>query len=337
MIALFFIMIASLGLMLNWPAIDRALFAVLTRPVIPSAFLISPDHFSPGLLRPDGLLLLTVVFIFILASFRHTTRVILRLRGYSLLVINGLLGVEMVMSLSSRIPFFQFTGLIYSLLFTLIALIASLIRIGSQKSLQSYLVSDSRPESQVFSRTFSSFFPGGGTNKIQIRASDGDQTAVFSETDSIKIGREAGWADLLVDPKWNRVSNRHGIIRVVGNSLFYEPLAEHYPYEINGIPQGTAAELQDGDRLSPVTGVELFFSIRKVREIRTADRHRLPNPKVRVLKDEYRKLGFTMKLFVILLLLALPLLFGMIRFQQEGQQNWNQGNLQTGAGSSGRR
>jgi hypothetical protein len=162
-------------------------------------------------------------------------------------------------------------------------------------------------------------------NVVRVYSTGRERPEVFNEGKDIRIGRDPQWAEYVIPPDWKMVSNRHAILRQVGNSLFYEPVARHYPFLVNQQSRTSSVEIRDGDRIHPVSGCELALKIEFQQERKPLLHQRNITHAAAIARDEYRKLGFTLKSLVVLLLLAVPLLVFMLQMQRyQFRQFWEQ-------------
>jgi hypothetical protein len=232
-------------------------------------------------------------------------------------VILAIISAEIFMVLIHDYPLSSYTGTLYSLIFYFMSFAASIFRFGSVKSLNSTFMGRPLSESQAFSQTFGSFLGqvsaavkakftaedeiGRGWNKGEEREFDSNE---------IRIGREADWANLVVGEEWPSVSNRHGVIRVIGKTLLYEPVSDYYSFSINGKPSKESKELPDQSVLSLVSGHGPRLGVNYVTASRSLFHPKTMGRVGEITGDEFKKLRFTFKIMVIMTLLALPLLWG---------------------------
>jgi hypothetical protein len=316
MLAVFLVIIGTMGLALNWPTIQKGILEGLTVPWLADS-VVSAVRGCSAFLRLDGKIILVLAAAILVSAFIRTTRILLNVRLMVLAVILAIISAEIFMVLIHDYPLSSYTGTLYSLIFYFMAFAASIFRFGSIKSLNSTFMGRPLSESKAFSQTFGSFLGHvSSAVKVKFTAEDnigrGWNKGEEREFDSneIRIGREADWANLAVGKEWTSVSNRHGVIRVIGKTLLYEPTTDYYSFSINGIPSKESKELPNQSVLSLVSGhgpsLAVNFSIasRSLFHLKTMGRVG------EITSDEFKKLRFTFKIMVIMTLLALPLLWG---------------------------
>jgi len=323
MLAIFLVVLAGLGLLLNWPVFSTDPLRWLTQPLGEGHFYGMVGQFSSGFLRPDGIILGCLSFGVLVSAFFRTTRTLLNLRLVILVAINGLIGAELVMALKGTVPFYRFSGLAYAALFYLLALLASVFRVGSMKSLNSTFMGKPMSESRAFSQTFSQMWQqSAGERRLTLRFEDTVSESLRSGSQQefskreIKIGRDPSWSDLVVGENWPMVSGKHATIRTIGNAVVYEPIARRYAFAVDGRPTQAPRELRSGCQLSLVSGsgprIELSIGELTKPPLRPKTLFRAGE----IARDEFKRLRTTFKILIVFVILALPLLGGFYALQK---------------------
>lgn len=316
MLSVFLVIFGSIGIFLNWPIIKEGLFKILTTPWNTEKVIFSIEQYSSGYSRLDGDIIIGISVIILISSFIRTTKTLLNLRILFLTIISAILAAELFTVIRLEYPFYLYTGLVYSAIFYLLAFVTALLRIGSMKSLNSTFMGKPMSESRVFSQTFSKFL-NNASKVLQLKFTAEDDirsdwnTGVQKEFENkeIKIGRDHDWADLRIGSKWGLVSNKHAIIRIIGNSVVYEPVSGHYAFAIDGTPHTAPREISSEAKLSLVSGSGPHFKIgHNLRD------YSIMHPKSilragEIAKDEFKRLQTTFKILVVMVFLAIPLLW----------------------------
>ncbi len=338
MLSIFFVIFGSIGIFLNWPVIEKGIFVFLTQPLGNSQVLATIKGYCAGFYRLDGTIIIVISLLILMSAFIRTSKAILNLRRILLVVTTAIISAELFTVIQAGFSFHRFTGLMYSSIFYLLGLVAATFKIGSMKSFNSTFAGKPMSESKAFSQTFSQVINNVSRSlKIECQARDNidtdwrkGQTREFSEHE-INIGRDRNWADLTVGPEWDTVSKQHGIIRVIGNSMIYEPISSHYAYALDGKPFSVPKEIPNQSRLSLVSGLGPEFTVGY-----EFKKNPVLHPKTmfragEIARDEFKRLQSTFKILIVLVILALPLLWVFTGVQKkvmgdyiDGIKNQNQ-------------
>ncbi|MCK5059297.1 MAG: flagellar FliJ family protein [Candidatus Aminicenantes bacterium] len=325
MLTIFLVIFGVIGLFLNWPILNEGIFKLFTTPLNIDIVALSFKQYSTGIVRIDGIVVAVSAFIILVTAFLHTTKVIINLRIFLLALNSAVLSAEIFSVIKFDFPFYSYPGLLYSLVFLLLAFTAAVFRIGSLKSFKSTFIGKPVSESQVFSRTIGNLIGNiTVTRGVRIRAVDNIQPefkkgeAEEYEAGEIRIGRDKEWANLVIGDEWEAVSGKHGILRAIGETLFFEPLTDHYAFAINGTPHKKSTEVQNNAEISLVSGYGPKIKIEGY-----AKNHSLIHPRTMVrageiARDEFKKLQGTFKILLIMAFLALPLLWFLLGVQKSG-------------------
>jgi len=316
MLSIFLVIFGSIGIFLNWPIISEGFFKILSTPWSSEKVIFSIQQFSSGYSRLDGDIIIGISVFILITSFIRTTKILLNLRILSLTIISAILAAELFTVIRLEYPFYLYTGLLYSTIFYLLAFVSALLRIGSMKSLNSTFMGKPMSESRVFSQTFSKFLNNASkvlqvkfTAEDDIRSDWNSGEQKEFESNEIKIGRDQEWANLRIGSKWSSVSGKHGIIRVIGNSVVYEPVSGHYAFSINGTPHTAPKEISNDSKLSLVSGSGPQFKMGH-----NLRNYSIMHPKSMlragdIARDEFKRLQTTFKILIVMVFLAIPLLW----------------------------
>jgi hypothetical protein len=332
MLAVFVILFGSIGVFLNWPVFRDGIFRLLTSPWSENSLFFAIQQYSHGFSRPDGIVVIGLSLVILLTAFIRTRRFVLNLRILLLVIIMAIMASELFTVFQLKFPLYSYTGLLYSGLFYFFALVSAIFRFGSMKSFNSTFMGKPMSESRVFSQTFSQVL-GRVSGSLQINIEAVDQISpdfnqgkenLFGSAE-IKIGRDKDWADLVVGDQWDMVSNRHGIIRAIGNSLVYEPLSGHYAFALNGNPYTVPREIPSSTRLNLVSGAGPVLTVSY-----RFQKQPLLHPKTmlragEIARDEFKRLQSTFKVLVIMVILGLPLLWIFSGIQKKALGNYIDG------------
>jgi hypothetical protein len=324
MLSIFFVIFGSIGIFLNWPIIKKGILEQLTTPWDVNSLTYALGEYRPGFSRLDGDIVAVISVIILIFAFMRTTKILLNLKTMMLAVIAAILSAEIFYALSHGLPLYSYTGLLYSTIFYLFAFISSIFRIGSMKSLNSTFMGKPMSESKVFSQTFSSVLSHASTFlKIKLTPQDnikpgwekGEEREF--EGSEIRIGRDESWANLVIGNEWNSVSGKHGILRIIGKSILYEPVSSHYSFAVDGTPYTEAKELPDNSILTLVSGYGPGL-----KTACSSDVHSVLHPQTmrragEIAVDEFKKLQSTFKILIIMVLLGLPLLWIFLGLQEK--------------------
>ena len=316
MLSIFFVIFGSIGIFLNWPVIEKGVFVFLTQPLGSSQVLATLKGYSAGFYRLDGSIIIAISLMILMSVFIRTSKSILNLRIMLLVVTTAIISAELFTVIQAGLSFHCFTGLMYSTIFFLLGLIAATFKIGSMKSFNSTFAGKPMSESKAFSQTFSQAINNVSQSlKIECLARDNidtdwkkGQIREFSGHE-INIGRDRNWAGLTIGPEWDTVSKQHGIIRVIGSSMIYEPVSSHYAYAVDGKPFSVPKEIPNQSRLSLISGLGPEFTVGY-----QFKKNPVLHPKTmfragEIDRDEFKRLQSTFKILIVLVILALPLLW----------------------------
>lgn len=313
MLAVFLVLMSCIGLLLNWPVLG-GFFRTLTMPLGNASL----EAAALGYSRPDGLFLIGIALAMVFTLFISTKPWLIVVRSLALSILTALLMAELFVALMTdppKPPIYSLIGLAYSVCFLFFAFLASTLKVGSNRSLVSTLQGTPMSESQALTQGIKETLQIGRT-QMDVRLTALDQLAndfpmgnsiVFSRPE-VNIGRDdTGWAHLRVGSSWQAVSRKHLILQVVGNSLLVQPIARSYAYAINGQPRTMASEVPQGAELSLVSGngprLKVEYTVKKVPALST----KAIAGASRAAAEEFRRMQYTMKIFILLVLLGLPL------------------------------
>jgi len=325
MLTIFLVIFGVIGLFLNWPILHEGIFKLVTTPLNIDIVTLSFKQYSSGILRIDGIAVAVSAFIVLLTAFLHTSKFVINLRIFLLALNSAVLSAELFSVIKFDFPFYSYPGLLYSLVFLLLAFTAAVFRIGSLKSFKSTFIGKPMSESQVFSRTIGNLIGSITVSRgVRIKAMDPVQPEFKEggvrefEAGEVRIGRDKEWANLVIGGEWEAVSGKHGILRMIGETLFFEPLTDHYSFAIDGTPHKKSTELPNNTELSLVSGYGPKLKIEGY-----AQNHSLISPRTMVrageiARDEFKKLQATFKILLIMAFLALPLLWFLLSVQKSG-------------------
>jgi hypothetical protein len=329
MLSIFFVIFGSIGIFLNWPIIKKGILEQLTTPWDVNSLTYALGEYSPGFSRLDGDIVIVISVIILMFAFMRTTKILLNLKTMMLAVIGAILSAEIFYAFSHGLPLYLYTGLLYSTIFYLFAFISSIFRIGSMKSLNSTFMGKPMSESKVFSQTFSKVLSHASTLlKIKLTARDNIKPGWVKgeerefEGSEIRIGRDERWANLVIGNEWDSISGKHGILRIIGKSIVYEPLSGHYSFGVDGAPYTETKELPDNSILTLVSGYGPGLKVSC-----SSDSHSILHPQTmrragEIAVDEFKKLQATFKILIIMVLLGLPLLWIFLGFQEKSLGNY---------------
>lgn len=329
MLTIFLVIFGVIGLFLNWPILNEGFFKLITTPFNIDFITLSFKQYSMGIFRIDGLIVVGTSFIVLITAFLHTTKTVINLRIFLLALNSAVLSAELFSVIKLDFPFYSYPGLLYSLVFLLLAFTAAVFRIGSLKSFKSTFIGKPMSESQVFSKSIGNLIGNITTSQgVRIIAEDNIQPEFKKgeikeyEVEEIRIGRDPGWANLVIGNEWEAVSGKHGILRVIGETTFFEPLSDHYSFAVNGTPCKKSTELKNNSELTLVSGYGPKLTIE-----RYAKNHSLLHPRTMVrageiARDEFKRLQTTFKVLLVLAFLALPLLWFFLHIQKSGWENY---------------
>ncbi|MCK4836938.1 MAG: hypothetical protein KAT17_09880, partial [Candidatus Aminicenantes bacterium] len=324
MLSLFFAIFGSIGIFLNWPIINKGFFELLTKPWDETYLFDALNQLSSGFSRPDGCIIIGISLLILFTAFIRTTKCLLNTRIILLAVISSIISAELFTVIQLGYSFHVYTGLLYSTIFYFLAFISAIFRFGSMKSFNSTFMGKPMTESKVFSQTFSQVIDQVAKSPTIRMIAEDDINSQWSKgiqrefsSFEIKVGRNEDWADMLIGADWGMVSGKHGIIRIIGNTMIYEPVTSHYAFGVNGNPFTAPKEIPNQSRLSLVSGmgprlkIDYDFQKKSVMHPRTMLRVG------EIARDEFKNLQTTFKILIIMVILGLPLLWGFSALQKK--------------------
>ena len=329
MLSLFFVIFGSIGIFLNWPIINKGFFFLLTKPWNEIHLIDALNQYSSGFSRPDGSVIIALSLLLLLTAFMRTSKALLNTRIIVLAVISAIISAELFTVVQLGYSFYHYLGLLYSTIFFLMAFVSAIFRFGSMKSLNSTFMGKPMSESQVFSQTFSQMMGQVARSPvIQITADDdmSEQWAKGAEkkffASEVKLGRDEQWADVRIGSDWGTVSGRHGIIRIIGNAMIYEPVSGHYAFGVDGKPFTSPKEIPSQSRLSLVSGsgpnLKVAYEFQKKSMVHPRTMLKVGE----IARDEFKNLQTTFKILVVMVILGLPLLWWFSAIQKKEMNNY---------------
>lgn len=317
MLAVFLVIIGVIGIILNWPIITDGFFALATSYTTnvqtPSVF---SEKFSPGFTRFDGVILLIVSVILVITLFLHTTKKLIVIRTLILSLVNAFLLAELyIAAIKNGLPFYSYSGLLFSSVFFMASFFASFLKYGSTKSLKSTQLGIPTSETQTLRQTMKDTLQTAKSSfTIKLTALDDINnewkkgvTKEFTDIE-LKFGRDSEWANVIIGPDWGAVSKKHGILKVIRNTLYYEPIAKNYSYAVNDKPNEIAAEISNNSIISLVSGFGPKIKVEyESRQLSILNRKTFLKAG-EIARQEFKKLQTTLKMFVVLAILGIPLL-----------------------------
>ncbi len=330
MLAVLFVLLGAFGIFLNWLVLISGLFASLTHPLGKSSTTLIPiiSNFSQGISRLDGWIVILVAVILLITIFIHTTNSLLFFRSFTLAAASLLLLGELLNAITAHMEFYTYAGLLYTTVFFFLAFVAAIFKMGSKRSLNSTLQGIPMSESQALTQTLANTLKAA---TISLRTkltplediSDEWKKGVskeFSDTE-IKFGRDSNWATVPIGAQWKAVSRKHGILKVIGKTLYYEPLSFNYAFSVNGVPHQNIAEVPSGSTLSLVSGYGPSFKVNYSMKESGVSLKTI-NQAARFAGEEFKRLQGTMKLFVIIAILGLPFFGGVSVLQDKAYRDY---------------
>jgi len=324
MLAILFVIVGIFGVFLNWPIIESGIFRSLTGVSGNNIHTILAiiKEFSQGFSRPDGIAVIVVSVIVVFSIFLHTTNIMIGIRSFLLAFISLMLIGELFTALSKGYPLYSYTGLLYTCFFFIIAFFASVLKIGSKKSLNSTIQGTPMTESQAFTQGIRETIDAAASViKISLTALDdissdwlSGQVKVF-EKPRINIGRDPSWANLKIGSKWNTVSRQHGTLSSIGGSVFYNQVSRKYSFAVNDTPYQNSTDIPDGSIISLVSGYGPKFKINYTQKRLPVAHPKTLSKTTQIAVDEFKKLQSTIKAFVIIAFLSIPI-FGFFTVLQ---------------------
>lgn len=312
MLAVAAAILSALGVLLNWPQFSGRLFQVFKSDLSGGIIACGPGY---GCAAGKTVLLVALLMAFTL--FVRPSPKLLKFRSFTLGLLAAFLLLTTVQALRMQFPFYSCTGLLFSFILQVVAFMASALRIGAVAP----MTSGSQPpvgsgNSLLLKSVFSGSAPGSQAKKLYVTSLDDLQehwpsgtTKAFAKRE-ITFGRDKQWADVHVGDAWGAVSNRHGKARVIGNSVFYEPIASHYAFALDGSPCQKAKEMRQGSTVSLVSGLGPRLKLELKEGGQDGDSILEVERKIEIMEDNAQLLGATLRNILILTLLSLAL-FGV--------------------------
>lgn len=324
MLSLFFVIFGSIGIFLNWPIINRGFFILLTKPWDETYLVDALHQYSSGFARPDGCIIIGLSLMILLSAFMRTTKALLNTRIVLLAIISAIVSAELFTVIRQNYSFYIYVGLLYATIFYLLAFVSAIFRFGSMKSFNSTFMGKPMSESQVFSQTFSQMMGQVARSPlIQIKAGD-DMNSHWSRGEErefsgaeVKLGRDNRWADLVIGTDWGAVSGKHGILRIIGNAMVYEPVAGHYAFGVNGKPFTSPKEIPDQSSLSLVSGLGPRMTVSYDFQKKPVIHPRTMLKVGEIARDEFKNLQTTFKILIVMVVLGMPLLWWFSAIQKK--------------------
>jgi hypothetical protein len=318
MLAVIAAILSALGVLLNWPRFPGGIFHL-------SAVDLSPADifFGPGFESGMGKLVLAVAIFIGFTFFPRPSFLLLRIRSLLLGAAAALLSLAIVQAARISCPFHFCTGLVFSAILMLTAFLAAVMRIGvvAPASGGSQPLSAGE-DSLLLKSIFPIGLPRSQSKKLYVTSLDNlderwpqEVTKAFAKSE-ITIGRDGEWADVQVGGIWGAVSNRHGKVRVIGNSVFFEPLAVHYAFAVDDIPCQAAKEIRQGSVLSLVSGLGPRLQLELKAGGENGDFIPEVERKSEIMEDNERKLRFTLRIMLGMVLLSLALFGAFLAAQR---------------------
>ncbi len=317
MLAVIAAIISAFGMLLNWPRFSGGLLAIFASDLSDSAII-----FGPGYDASEGKIVLAIALFMAVTFFLRPSSLLLKARSILLALAVAFLMLLTFYALKTHCPFYSYSGLIFSLILLFLAWFFSVMRIGAITPMpgNSQPITASRISMQLKS-VFAGKIPGNQAKKLYVTALDDlnenwpkETTKAFTKRE-ITFGRDKEWAEVPVGEIWGAVSNRHGKARIIGNSIFYEPIASHYAFALDNSPIRKAKEISQGTVLSLVSGLGPRVKL----ELKEGGQNGDIIPEVErknEIKDDYSRLmRSTWRQLLILALLSL-LLFGIFLVAQ---------------------
>jgi len=319
MLGIFLVIVSCIGLLLSWPMLHGAL-GWFTAPVGGTALTaIGGEFAAAGYSRPDGIFLAVFAIAMVATLFLSTKPWLIVARSLALSIVTALLGAELAAALmanSPRPPGYSLVGLGFTVCFLFAAFLASTLKLGSNRSLVSTLGGTPMSESQTLAQGVKSTLQMART-QLTVRLTALDQISsdfpsgktIELAGPEVNLGRDdGGWAHLRIGARWPQVSRKHlTLLQAAGNMLLAQPVARSYSYAINGKPHTMPSEIPSGAELSLVSGAGPRFKVEyTARQLPVLSSHAIAGAS-RVAAEEFKRMQRTMKIFVLLALLGLPL------------------------------
>ena len=323
MLAVVAAILAAFGVLLNWPIFPSGFF-----PLAISGLSAATIAFGPGYSMNMGKMVLAVGFFMVVTFFMRPSLLLVRIRSILLSVTATTVVTATIQALRMHYPIYSCTGSIFSAILLTVAFLASAMRIGAVAPIKSssQAIGASKISMQlksVFARNISV----SQAKKLYVTSVDDlheswpkEVTQTFSKRE-ITFGRDGQWADVRVGGVWGAVSDRHGKARVIGNSVFYEPIAGRYAFALDGTPCQKAKEIRQGAILSLVSGLGPRLRLELKESGRNGDTIPEVERKNEIQADNERLMRSTLRTIVILTLLSLALFGAFLAFQQHAVRN----------------
>jgi hypothetical protein len=317
MLAVAAAILSALGVLLNWPQFSDRLFQEFTSDL--SGGIIA---FWPGYDCTAGKVVLFVAFLMAITLFIRPSPKLIKFRSFTLGLMATYLLLASIQALRMHCPFYSYAGLLFSFILQFVAFIASTMRIGAVALMAGGLQPPvDGGNSLLLKSVFSGSAPGSQAKKLYVTSLDDLHerwpkgiTRAFAKRE-ITIGRDGQWADVHVGDAWGAVSNRHGKARVIGNSVFYEPIANRYAFALDGSPCQKAKEMRQGATLNLVSGLGPHLKLELKEGGQDGDSIPMVDRKIEIMEDNAQLMSVTLRNILILALLSLAL-FGAFLLAQ---------------------
>lgn len=328
MLAIFFAIVGAFGVALNWPVLYKGVMAKLTGFTgginsLP-AFI---QGFSPGFLRPDGIIVVAATICLTVTLFLRTTNILIIARSVILAIIASMLVSETYTAISQGSQRYSYTGLVFAGVFFCIAFVSSIFKFGSTKSLNSTIRGIPMTESQALTQTLKATLQAAATS-LNVRLTPLDnlnpawekgETKEFDDVE-LRLGREPKWANIQIGDEWETISRRHGVLRTLQRTLFYDPVSKNYAFAVNDKPSQIAGEIPNNAVLSLISGLGPKIKIEYTLKQLPALHAKTFSKTAEIAKQEFKKLQTTLKVFVVLAVLGIPLFGASAKVQHDA---WN--------------
>jgi len=238
MVAVICVLLAMLGLMGTWPIFSGsgfwARFTSGSGEVL-GIFQLPQTRVNIWF-YPDGIILIVGSLVLFLSLFLVTKPWLLKARRVFIGLLWAFYGAEFIAAISSGAAFNLYVGLFFTFSCLTVAFIISFTNIGSQSALVSTQQGMPTSEMQTLKQTLVDLVASSRREvEWQIRSQD-LQTArnVTIKRDTLKVGRDSRWADLLIPDEFNFVSRRHATFSPQMNGVIIQFRDAKYGMKING-------------------------------------------------------------------------------------------------------
>jgi len=238
MVAVICALLAMLGLMGTWPIFSGsgfwAKFTSGSGEVL-NMFQLPQTRINIWF-YPEGIILILGSLILFLSLFLVTKPWLLKARRVFLGVLWAFYGAELIAAIFSGISFNLYVGLFFTFSCLTVAFIISFTSIGSQSALVSTQQGLPTSEIQSLKQTLVDLVASSRRDvEWQIRSQDLHTARnVTIKRDTLKVGRDSRWADLLIPDEFNFVSRRHATFSPQMNGVIIQFRDAKYGMKING-------------------------------------------------------------------------------------------------------